>query len=69
MPTRARTGKEACAQVRGGWRALALAVLLLAAMLLAHVSPALALKAIEINNDLDRIELGGNPAAHHRRLT
>ena len=51
MPTGASTGTRACAQVRRTWRALALAVLLLAAALVAHAPAALALKAIEINND------------------
>src|SRR5204863_7747939 len=43
MPTGARTGKEACAQACAGWRACALVLLLLAAVLPAHAPPALAL--------------------------
>ena len=67
MPTGATAGKGACAQLRGTWRSLALAVLLLAAALLAHAPVALALKAIEINNDADRIEITSQGEAYEAR--
>ena len=67
MPTGASTGTRACAQARGTWRALALAVLLLAAALVAHAPAALALTAIEINNDADRIEITAQGEAYEAR--
>jgi diguanylate cyclase (GGDEF)-like protein/PAS domain S-box-containing protein len=67
MPTGATAGKGACAHPRGTWRSFALAVLLLAAALLAHAPAALALKAIEINNDADRIEITAQGEAYEAR--
>ena len=67
MPTGTSTGTNACAQARGSWRALALAVLLLAAAPLAHAPAALALTAIEINNDADRIEITARGEAYEAR--
>src|SRR5689334_17176864 len=58
MPTVARTRTTiAGVHARAAWRVLALAVALFCATLVGHAPAALALKAIEIDNDLDRIEI------------
>ena len=67
MPTGTSTGTRACAQSRGAWRALVLAMLLLSAALLAHAPGALALETIEINNDADRIEITARGEAYEAR--
>jgi len=66
MPTGARIGRTARAPMRGAWRAFALALLMLIA-LLAHAPAALALKAIEINNDADRLEITALGEAYEAR--
>jgi hypothetical protein len=68
MPTGARTrAKAAAVEACGIARVLALATLLFAVALLAHAPTALALKAIEINNDLDRIEITALGEAYEGR--
>jgi diguanylate cyclase (GGDEF)-like protein/PAS domain S-box-containing protein len=67
MPTHATTGRGACAQLRATWRVLALAVLLLVGLVFAHAPAALALKAVEINNDFDRIEITALGEAYEGR--
>ncbi len=67
MPTGASTGTRACAQVRRTWRALALTMPLLVAALVVHAPDALALKTIEINNDVDRIEITAQGEAYEAR--
>jgi len=66
MPTRGRTGKRPCARAHALLRACSLA-LLFAVLLLAHAPAALALKAIEIGNDLDRIEITALGEAYEGR--
>src|SRR5215207_10063981 len=66
MPTDARIGRTARAPMRGAWRAFALALLTLAA-LLTHAPAAFALKAIEISNDADRIEITSLGEAYEAR--
>jgi len=67
MPPEASKGTRACAQVRATWRALASTLLMLLAALVAHAPAALALKPIEINNDVDRIEITAQGEGHEPR--
>src|SRR5688572_13551376 len=67
MPPEASRGTRACAQARATWRALASALLMLLAALVAHAPAALALKPIEINNDVDRIEITAQGEGHEPR--
>ncbi len=67
MPKGASRGSRACAQARGPWRALALALLMLTATLVTHAPAALALKPIEINNDVDRVEVTALGEAYEAR--
>src|SRR2546425_663550 len=66
MPTRSRTGNRPCARARVVLRVLSLA-LMFAGLLLARAPVAFALKAIEINNDLDRIEITALGEAYEGR--
>ncbi|HEY5826769.1 MAG: EAL domain-containing protein [Hyphomicrobiaceae bacterium] len=68
MATAARNrAKAAAVEARGLARRMALAALLLVAALLVHAPVALALKAIEIDNDLDRIEITALGEAYEGR--
>jgi diguanylate cyclase (GGDEF)-like protein/PAS domain S-box-containing protein len=68
MATGARNrAKAAAVEARGLARRTALAALLLVAALLVHTPVALALKAIEIDNDLDRIEITALGEAYEGR--
>ena len=57
MPPEASRGTRACAQARTTRLVFALALLMFMAPLVAHAPAALALKPIEISNDVDRIEI------------
>src|SRR5262245_33515680 len=67
MPKGASRGSRACAQARGIWRALALTLLMLTAALVTHAPVAFALKPIEINNDVDRVEVTALGEAYEAR--
>src|SRR5262245_31376880 len=63
----AYTGGPSSARQRASWPRVAFAALLLLAALLAHAPQALALKAIEINNELERIEITALGEAYEGR--
>src|SRR5262245_37268612 len=66
MPTRSRIATRTCRRALVAWRTLSLA-LVLGAVLCLHAPAAHALKAIEINNDLDRIEITALGEAYEGR--
>ena len=67
MPKGASRGSKGRAQARGPWRAFALTLLMLTAALATHAPAALALKPIEINNDVDRVEVTALGEAYEAR--
>src|SRR5262245_16709433 len=66
MPTGGSIGWMSCALARGAWHAFARSIVVLA-VLVVQAPAALALKAIEINNDADRIEITALGEAYEPR--